>query len=100
MNGPPDRAAVARRVEELNQLMSAHAGGLALESVDDHGTVSVRFTGMCAGCQYRPVTLLATVEPGLAEIPGVTEVDARGSRVSAEAAERLRRALLATNGNA
>jgi Fe-S cluster biogenesis protein NfuA len=75
--------------------MSVHAGGVALESIDDDGTISVRFTGMCAGCQYRPVTMIATIEPALMAVPGVTAVDVRGARVSKEAAVRLRNALQA-----
>ena len=83
-----DHATIAERVSALSDLMTMHAGGLELETVDADGNVRVRFTGMCTGCLYRPVTMAATIRPALMELDGVTAVQAAGSRVS-ERAERL-----------
>jgi NifU-like protein len=82
-----------RRVEELNKVLAGHAGGITLEDIGADGTVSLRYTGMCTGCQGRPVTKLTTIEPGLLDVPGVTAVDIPGARISVEAAERLRDAI-------
>lgn len=81
--------AIEQRVRDVSQLLTQHAGGVELDRVDDQGKVRVRFTGMCTGCLYRPVTMAATVRPALMEIDGVTAVEAAGSRVSAAAEERL-----------
>jgi Fe-S cluster biogenesis protein NfuA len=91
-----DAAAVAARVEELSRLMRTHAGGLDLESVAPDGTVRVRFTGMCTGCTFRPLTMVGTVRPALTAVAGVTRVEAAGARISEEAEERLAQALAAT----
>jgi Fe-S cluster biogenesis protein NfuA len=88
-----ERAAVERRVEELARLMNTHGGGLELESLSDDGAVRVRFTGMCTGCTFRPVTMVGTVRRALAAVPGVKRVEAAGTRISAEAEERLAAAL-------
>jgi Fe-S cluster biogenesis protein NfuA len=84
-----DEAAVARRIEEVSRLLWSHAGGIELDGLDQDGRVRIQFTGMCTGCPFRPVTLAATIRPALAEIPGVTEVEAAGVRVSEHAARRL-----------
>ncbi len=84
-----DEASVERRVDEVSRLLWSHAGGIELEGVDEDGQVRVRFTGMCTGCPFRPVTMATTVRPALAEIGGVTEVHASGVRVSEHAARRL-----------
>lgn len=81
--------AIEQRVRDVSQLLTMHAGGVELEHVDDDGRVRVRFTGMCTGCLYRPVTMAATVRPALLEIDGVSAVEAAGSRVSEEAERRL-----------
>jgi Fe-S cluster biogenesis protein NfuA len=90
-----DRDAVAARVEELSALMRTHAGGLDLESVSAAGTVRVRFTGMCTGCTFRPLTMVGTIRPALEAVEGVTRVEAAGARISAEAEERLAQLLAA-----
>ena len=84
-----DRAAVERRVEEVSRLMWSHAGGIELDRLDEDGRVRVRFTGMCTGCPFRPVTMATTIRPALAEVDGVREVEATGVRVSEHAARRL-----------
>lgn len=85
----PDPVALAERVAMVSAALKAHAGGLTLEGADDEGRVTVRFTGMCTGCPARPLTMAATVRPALARVEGVVEVVATGSRISAEAEERL-----------
>jgi Fe-S cluster biogenesis protein NfuA len=91
-----ERAAVENRVEELARLMNTHGGGLELESLTEDGTVRVRFTGMCTGCTFRPVTMVGTVRRALVAVPGVRRVEAAGSRISEEAEERLATALALT----
>lgn len=80
---------IEARVAELSARIAAHAGGLELDHVAADGTVTVRFTGMCTGCPYRPLTMAGTVRPALLAIDGVTRVEAVGSRISEEAERRL-----------
>jgi Fe-S cluster biogenesis protein NfuA len=91
-----DAGAVETRVRELSWLMGTHGGGLELDSVSDDGTVRVRFTGMCTGCTFRPLTMVGTIRRGLEDVPGVVRVEAAGARVSEEAEQRL--AELLSNG--
>ena len=76
-------------VGEINSLMGAHAGGVELIGLDGSGRVDLRFTGMCTGCALRPLTFEAVVAPALRAIGGVSEIGASGTRISAEARERL-----------
>jgi Fe-S cluster biogenesis protein NfuA len=86
---PVDHAALDRQIDAVCRLMSAHAGAIELLDVSVHGAVRVRFTGMCTGCPFRPLTMRGTIGPALSEVPGVTAVHADGARISEEAAERL-----------
>jgi Fe-S cluster biogenesis protein NfuA len=89
-----DHGLLAGTIDSLSRLIRAHAGGLELVSVDDeHGAVTVRYTGMCVGCEFRPVTTEGSVRPALLAVAGVTEVLITGMRVSAEAEARLAQAL-------
>lgn len=81
--------AVQVRVEALDSLLRSHAGGLELQSIDPGGVVRVRFTGMCVGCELRPVTASRVVEPVLRAISGVTAVEIAGGRVSEQAQAAL-----------
>lgn len=80
---------VQARVAQLDRLIKAHAGGLMLEGVARDGTVRVRFTGMCAGCENRPVTTIGSVRPALMAIEGVVRVEIVGARISEEAEQRI-----------
>jgi Fe-S cluster biogenesis protein NfuA len=84
-----DEAAVAHRVSEVSRLLGAHAGGIELEQLDEEGRVRIRFTGMCTGCLFRPVTMATTIRPALLEVDGVRGVEATGVRISEHAARRL-----------
>ena len=84
-----DRAALAAAMDEINAAMRSHAGEIVLESVTGEGVVTVRFDAFCASCLYRPATMTATVRPILMAVPGVTRVDAPGTRISAAAERRL-----------
>ena len=94
MSSTIDRAALEHRIATLNVLIASHAGGMTLESVSPDGCVCVRYTGMCTGCDYRPLTTAGTVEPALLDVAGVTRVVVRGARVSDEAAARIRATML------
>ena len=85
------REALLARVDELRRILDAHAGGIELVGVTG-GVVSLRYTGMCTGCQLRPLTTASTVRPALLAVPGVDAVEIEGSRISAEAEARLARA--------
>ena len=85
--------ALASRIASINVLLRSHAGEIELVDVSNDGAVTVRYTGMCAGCDYRPLTMAGTVEPALRDIAGVTQVIATGSRVSEHALERIRESL-------
>ncbi len=88
---PVDAAAVEAALESVRPLLAAHAGGAEVASIDGVD-VKLRFTGMCCGCPLRPVTTASTLRPALMEVPGVVNVTIEGSRISAEAEERLGRA--------
>lgn len=85
-------AALADAVESARRALRAHAGGLELVEVVD-GEVVVRFTGMCTGCAFKPMTMAATVEPLMTGVPGVRGVRALGGRADDEAMRRARRFL-------
>jgi Fe-S cluster biogenesis protein NfuA len=88
--------AVLERLEELQPVLDAHAGGIEL--VEMRGsTVRVRFTGMCTGCHLRPLTTASTIRPALLELTGVDTVEIEGSRISAEAEARLAAAFAAAS---
>jgi Fe-S cluster biogenesis protein NfuA len=80
--------AVRERLEELRPALAAHAGGVELVEVRA-GVVRLRFTGMCTGCQLRPLTTASTIRPALLALDGITAVEVEGSRISAEAEARL-----------
>lgn len=88
-----DRAALEERIRQVCAVMRSHAGAIELVGVDADGVVELRFTGMCQGCPFRPLTMHATIAPALLTVPGVTEVYAAGARISEFAQERLRAAL-------
>jgi len=83
------RQALEDRIVEINGLMRAHAGAIELLDVSEDGEVRVRLVGKCTGCELRPVTLAATIRPGLLAVKGVARVTAMGVRVSEEAEQRL-----------
>jgi Fe-S cluster biogenesis protein NfuA len=71
----------------VNQALHSHAGALEQVAVEN-GVVQLRYTGMCAGCPFRPLTTYATVKPLFRHQFGL-EVEVIGSRISAEAEERV-----------
>lgn len=88
-----DRTTLEQRIRQVNAVMRSHAGAIELVGADPHGVVEVRFTGMCQGCPFRPLTMHGTIIPALLDVPGVTEVWAAGARISEFAQDRLRAAL-------
>ena len=80
---------VAGRLELVERVLALHAGGVQLVEVSGDGLVRLRFTGMCAGCMLKPLTMAAVVAPALSDIAGVTGVDAAGTRVSGQAHARV-----------
>jgi Fe-S cluster biogenesis protein NfuA len=80
-----DKAELDRRMMAVQKLLNWHLGSIELAGVSADGTVKVRFTGACAGCPLKPVTLTATVRRLLADVKGVTRVEAIGVNISPEA---------------
>jgi Fe-S cluster biogenesis protein NfuA len=95
-----DRAQLQRRIDALNVLIRSHAGEIELAGVSPDGVVSLRYTGMCAGCDYRPVTTLGTVAPALHDLTGVTKVEIVGAQVSDEALARIAASLQGSGAEA
>ena len=84
-----DHQALDDRLQALSNLIATHAGGVEVADLSEDGTLRLRFTGMCQGCPYRPLTMAATIRPALLAIGGITNVVAAGSRISDEAENRL-----------
>lgn len=95
---PTNSPELDETVSDLDNALRAHAGGLEMLEVTPAGAVTVKFTGMCAGCPMRPLTTAATVRPALLAVNGVTRVTVEGSRISEFAERRLSRAFAATDG--
>jgi Fe-S cluster biogenesis protein NfuA len=81
-------------IEDLQDVLAAHAGGIELVELKADGTARLRYTGMCTGCMYRPLTTAATVRPFVLAADDVTAVEIEGSRISEEAEARLAEALV------
>jgi Fe-S cluster biogenesis protein NfuA len=82
-----------QRLEDLQRILAAHAGGIELVELTSAGTARLRYTGMCTGCMYRPLTTAATVRPFVLAADEVSAVEIEGSRISQEAEARLAEAL-------
>jgi Fe-S cluster biogenesis protein NfuA len=76
---------------DLNLALRTHGGAVECTGVEE-GTVRLRMTGLCAACLFKPVTLAATIRPYIRERLGMG-AEIEGARISAEAQERLERAL-------
>ena len=79
-NAPNADASVVERVQylldsEINPMLAAHKGQVALEEVTAEGVVRLRFGGGCHGCGMVDVTLKQGIEKTMMErIPEVTAV--------------------------
>jgi Fe/S biogenesis protein NfuA len=77
---PGADAPLAERVQylldsEINPMLAAHKGKVALEHVDEAGAVYLRFGGGCHGCGMVDVTLKNGIEKTLRErLPEVSAV--------------------------
>ena len=77
---PGADAPLAERVQyvlesEINPMLAAHKGRVALERVDGDGVVYLRFGGGCHGCGLVDVTLKNGIEKTMRErIPEVTAI--------------------------
>jgi Fe/S biogenesis protein NfuA len=77
---PGADASLAERVQyllesEINPMLAAHKGRVALESVDEAGVVYLRFGGGCHGCGMVDVTLKNGIEKTMRErIPEVSAI--------------------------
>ena len=75
-----DHELLTERVRQVSAVMRSHAGAIELVDVSPAGVVELRFTGMCQGCPFRPLTMYGTIIPALLAVPGVTDVRAPGAR--------------------
>jgi Fe/S biogenesis protein NfuA len=77
---PGADASLTERVQyllesEINPMLAAHKGRVALERVDDQGVVWLRFGGGCHGCVMVDVTLKNGIEKTMRErIPEVSAI--------------------------
>jgi Fe/S biogenesis protein NfuA len=77
---PGADASLTERVQyllesEINPMLAAHKGRVALERVDDEGVVWLRFGGGCHGCGMVDVTLKNGIEKTMRErIPEVSAI--------------------------
>jgi Fe/S biogenesis protein NfuA len=77
---PGADATLAERVQylldsEINPMLAAHKGRVALEHVDEAGVVWLRFGGGCHGCGMVDVTLKNGIEKTMREkLPEVTAI--------------------------
>lgn len=81
--------ALAATLASVNKLLASHGGGVEAVELDRHGRLRLRFVGMCSSCPCKPLTVAATVRPWLERVPGISEVEVEGARISEEAARRL-----------
>lgn len=89
MNALTNEYELDAAIGQINRLLASHGGGIEIAEHASDGHLRIRFVGMCAGCPCKPLTVAATIIPGLEGVAGVTEVEAEGARVSTEVAERL-----------
>gem|GEM_PF-4706247 len=85
-----DTAALDDALRWVNGRLRSHGGAVELVEARDDGAVTVRFAGMCCGCPWKPLTWEGTVRGALGAVEGVTSVTAPGTRISDEAAARMR----------
>jgi len=77
---PGESATLTERVQylldsEINPMLAAHKGRVALDGIDDAGAVYLRFGGGCHGCGMVDVTLKNGIEKTMRErIPEVTAI--------------------------
>jgi len=77
---PGAEASLSERVQylldsEINPMLAAHKGRVALERVDDEGAVYLRFGGGCHGCGMADVTLKQGIEKAIRVLaPSVGEI--------------------------
>ncbi len=90
-------ADVVTVVAELNLALRTHGGGVEHVETTAEGVVRLRMLGLCAGCLYRPLTMAGTIQPLFAQRTGM-KVELLGARISAEAEERIARALARSDG--
>ena len=89
-------AAVERVLEErVRPQLASHAGDIRLKEVTADWVVRLEWLGACIGCPLQPVTTAATLWTTVAELPGVTRVDA-GWRASPAVEAGLRRTITAS----
>ncbi len=77
------RNAILAALEDIRGSLRLHRGGIDLVSLDEvTGTVTLRFTGACAGCALSDVTMKKGIEVVLCErVPGIRKILTADSHV-------------------
>jgi Fe-S cluster biogenesis protein NfuA len=73
---------------QIKPLLLIHGGGIDLLRVNANGHVELEFQGACRGCALQTVTYAVGVRQRMLEIPGVSEVEVKGVRISKMALKR------------
>ena len=74
---------------QIHPVVKVHGGGVLLCDVTDKGVVELAFEGACNGCSLKSVTYALGIRRKLLPIPGVTEVNMKGVRLSDAALARV-----------
>jgi Fe-S cluster biogenesis protein NfuA len=93
VSGDDLHAALEATITWVNGRLMMHGGGVevvAVEPSDEGAVVEVRFTGMCTACAWKTLTWFGTVKDAIEAVPGIARVEAAGTRVSEQAASRVR----------
>ncbi len=92
-------AAVQLRLDgAIRPLLQFHGGDVRIEGITPDGVVHLDYHGACRGCYLQAATHFVTVRLRLLEVPGVTDVVARGVRLSEESAGRIAKMYTAPAG--
>ncbi len=73
----------------IRPLLQFHGGDVRIERITPDGVVHLDYHGACRGCYLQAATHFVTVRMRLLEVAGVTDVVARGVRLSEESAGRI-----------
>lgn len=70
------RQALEEALIQVRKSLQLHRGGINLVSLDEEtGVVTLQFTGACAGCGLKDITMKKGIEVVLCEkVPGITKI--------------------------
>ena len=70
------RQALEEALRQVRKSLQLHQGGIDLVGLDEEaGVVTLQFTGACAGCGLKDITMKKGIEVVLCErVPGITKI--------------------------